>query len=143
MQIDISDTAVAEAAQHSDETVGVEGEESASTVGEAHGSEELLEVEQGAEHASLPIDNTVMPVEPIDNKVGEPSADFLGDEGNIDTTFETSGNDIPDLDDEIEWLMPATAVADDREAAYDNGDEKEIQPHIEKEEPRQQQMSLF
>ena len=142
-KIDISDTAVAEAAQHSDETVGVEGEESASTVGEAHGSEELLEVEQGAEHASLPIDNTVMPVEPIDNKVGESSADFLGDEGNIDTTFETSGNDIPDLDDEIEWLMPATAVADDREAAYDNGDEKEIRSHIEKEEPRQQQMSLF
>ncbi len=91
---------------------------------------------------SLPIDTTVEPpLEPVKSGVAIEFADELNDEGNIDNTFASSGNDIPELDDDIEWLMPSSAVTQENENVVANENNEYID--IMKEEPRQQQMSLF
>lgn len=89
------------------------------------------------------IDVTVSkPVEP-----SEPTTDLLSDEQNIDNTFEMSGNDIPALDDDIEWLMPTAhedSAADDNNISNVQDAEPEASNKTNDVPPaQQQQMSLF
>ena len=73
------------------------------------------------------------------------SLDF--DEQNIDNTFEMSGNDIPALDDDIEWLMPTAhedSAADDNNISNVQDAEPEASNKTNDVPPaQQQQMSLF
>ncbi len=108
----------------------------------------VTETNDGLQDAVLPIDNTVRPVEPAADPMIPSGNDLLNDDGSIDTAFATSGNDIPALDDDIEWLMP-TAATEPADAAGETlpdvgeaGNDAE-KADIAKEEPRQQQMSLF
>ena len=108
----------------------------------------VTEASDGLQDAILPIDNTVQPVEPAADPMIPSGNDLLNDDGSIDTAFATSGNDIPALDDDIEWLMP-TAATEPADAAGETlpdvgeaGNDAE-KADIAKEEPRQQQMSLF
>lgn len=108
----------------------------------------VTEANDGLQDAVLPIDNTVQPVEPAADPMIPSGNDLLNDDGSIDTAFATSGNDIPALDDDIEWLMP-TAATEPADAAGETlpdvgeaGNDAE-KADIAKEEPRQQQMSLF
>lgn len=108
----------------------------------------VTEANDGLQDAILPIDNTVQPVEPAADPMIQSGNDLLNDDGSIDTAFATSGNDIPALDDDIEWLMP-TAATEPADAAGETlpdvgeaGNDAE-KADIAKEEPRQQQMSLF
>ena len=108
----------------------------------------VTEANDGLQDAVLPIDNTVQPVEPAADPMIPSGNDLLNDDGSIDTAFATSGNDIPALDDDIEWLMP-TAATEPADAAEETlpdvgeaGNDAE-KADIAKEEPRQQQMSLF
>lgn len=108
----------------------------------------VAEASDGLQDAVLPIDNTVQPVEPAADPMIPSGNDLLNDDGSIDTAFATSGNDIPALDDDIEWLMP-TAATEPADAAGETlpdvgeaGNDAE-KADIAKEEPRQQQMSLF
>ena len=108
----------------------------------------VTETNDGLQDAVLPIDNTVQPVEPAADPMIPSGNDLLNDDGSIDTAFATSGNDIPALDDDIEWLMP-TAATEPADAAGETlpdvgeaGNDAE-KADIAKEEPRQQQMSLF
>lgn len=108
----------------------------------------VAEASDGLQDAVLPIDNTVRPVEPAADPMIPSGNDLLNDDGSIDTAFATSGNDIPALDDDIEWLMP-TAATEPADAAGETlpdvgeaGNDAE-KADIAKEEPRQQQMSLF
>lgn len=108
----------------------------------------VAEASDGLQDAVLPIDNTMRPVEPAADPMIPSGNDLLNDDGSIDTAFATSGNDIPALDDDIEWLMP-TAATEPADAAGETlpdvgeaGNDAE-KADIAKEEPRQQQMSLF
>ena len=108
----------------------------------------VTEANDGLQDAVLPIDNTMRPVEPAADPMIPSGNDLLNDDGSIDTAFATSGNDIPALDDDIEWLMP-TAATEPADAAGETlpdvgeaGNDAE-KADIAKEEPRQQQMSLF
>lgn len=108
----------------------------------------VTETNDGLQDAVLPIDNTVRPVEPAADPMIPSGNDLLNDDGSIDTAFATSGNDIPALDDDIEWLMPtaatepADAVGETLPDVGEAGNDAE-KADIAKEEPRQQQMSLF
>lgn len=122
--------------EDSPETAGIEDEVA------------VTEANDGLQDAVLPIDNTVQPVEPAADPMIPSGNDLLNDDGSIDTAFATSGNDIPALDDDIEWLMP-TAATEPADAAGETlpdvgeaGNDAE-KADIAKEEPRQQQMSLF
>lgn len=122
--------------EDSPETAGIEDEVA------------VTETNDGLQDAVLPIDNTVQPVEPAADPMIPSGNDLLNDDGSIDTAFATSGNDIPALDDDIEWLMP-TAATEPADAAGETlpdvgeaGNDAE-KADIAKEEPRQQQMSLF
>lgn len=108
----------------------------------------VAEASDGLQDAVLPIDNTMRPVEPAADPMIPSGNDLLNDDGSIDTAFATSGNDIPALDDDIEWLMPtaatepADAVGETLPDVVEAGNDAE-KADIAKEEPRQQQMSLF
>lgn len=140
-KIELNDAALSPAiedneTEDSPETAGIEDEVA---VTEANG---------GLQDAVLPIDNTMRPVEPAADPMIPSGNDLLNDDGSIDTAFATSGNDIPALDDDIEWLMP-TAATEPADAAGETlpdvgeaGNDAE-KADIAKEEPRQQQMSLF
>lgn len=140
-KIELNDAALSPAiedneTEDSPETAGMEDEVA---VTEANG---------GLQDAVLPIDNTMRPVEPAADPMIPSGNDLLNDDGSIDTAFATSGNDIPALDDDIEWLMP-TAATEPADAAGETlpdvgeaGNDAE-KADIAKEEPRQQQMSLF
>lgn len=93
------------------------------------------------------IDNRQSYNDVIDNPVEPPAAtDLLSDEQNIDSTFETSGNDLPVLDDDIEWLMP-TAQEDETDNDKSREDDAQATENADNdktnESPVQQQMSLF
>lgn len=140
-KIELHDTALSPAiedneTEDSPETAGMEDEVA------------VTETNDGLQDAVLPIDNTVQPVEPAADPMIPSGNDLLNDDGSIDTAFATSGNDIPALDDDIEWLMP-TAATEPADAAGETlpdvgeaGNDAE-KADIAKEEPRQQQMSLF
>lgn len=140
-KIELHDTALSPAiedneTEDSPETAGMEDEVA------------VTETNDGLQDAVLPIDNTVQPVEPAADPMIPSGNDLLNDDGSIDTAFATSGNDIPALDDDIEWLMP-TAATEPADAAGETlpdvgeaGNDVE-KADIAKEEPRQQQMSLF
>ena len=140
-KIELNDAALSPAiedneTEDSPETAGMEDEVA------------VTETNDGLQDAVLPIDNTVQPVEPAADPMIPSGNDLLNDDGSIDTAFATSGNDIPALDDDIEWLMP-TAATEPADAAGETlpdvgeaGNDAE-KADIAKEEPRQQQMSLF
>ena len=140
-KIELNDAALSPAiedneTEDSPETAGIEDEVA------------VAETNDGLQDAVLPIDNTVQPVEPAADPMIPSGNDLLNDDGSIDTAFATSGNDIPALDDDIEWLMP-TAATEPADAAGETlpdvgeaGNDAE-KADIAKEEPRQQQMSLF
>lgn len=140
-KIELNDAALSPAiedneTEDSPETAGIEDEVA------------VTEANDGLQDAVLPIDNTVQPVEPAADPMIPSGNDLLNDDGSIDTAFATSGNDIPALDDDIEWLMP-TAATEPADAAGETlpdvgeaGNDAE-KADIAKEEPRQQQMSLF
>lgn len=140
-KIELNDAALSPAiedneTEDSPETAGIEDEVA------------VTETNDGLQDAVLPIDNTVQPVEPAADPMIPSGNDLLNDDGSIDTAFATSGNDIPALDDDIEWLMP-TAATEPADAAGETlpdvgeaGNDAE-KADIAKEEPRQQQMSLF
>lgn len=140
-KIELNDAALSPAiedneTEDSPETAGMEDEVA------------VTEANDGLQDAVLPIDNTVQPVEPAADPMIPSGNDLLNDDGSIDTAFATSGNDIPALDDDIEWLMP-TAATEPADAAGETlpdvgeaGNDAE-KADIAKEEPRQQQMSLF
>lgn len=140
-KIELHDTALSPAiedneTEDSPETAGMEDEVA------------VTETNDGLQDAILPIDNTVQPVEPAADPMIPSGNELLNDDGSIDTAFATSGNDIPALDDDIEWLMP-TAATEPADAAGETlpdvgeaGNDVE-KADIAKEEPRQQQMSLF
>ena len=140
-KIELNDAALSPAiedneTEDSPETAGMEDEVA------------VAEASDGLQDAVLPIDNTMRPVEPAADPMIPSGNDLLNDDGSIDTAFATSGNDIPALDDDIEWLMP-TAATEPADAAGETlpdvgeaGNDAE-KADIAKEEPRQQQMSLF
>lgn len=140
-KIELNDAALSPAiedneTEDSPETAGIEDEVA------------VTETNDGLQDAVLPIDNTMRPVEPAADPMIPSGNDLLNDDGSIDTAFATSGNDIPALDDDIEWLMP-TAATEPADAAGETlpdvgeaGNDAE-KADIAKEEPRQQQMSLF
>lgn len=140
-KIELNDAALSPAiedneTEDSPETAGMEDEVA------------VTEANDGLQDAVLPIDNTMRPVEPAADPMIPSGNDLLNDDGSIDTAFATSGNDIPALDDDIEWLMP-TAATEPADAAGETlpdvgeaGNDAE-KADIAKEEPRQQQMSLF
>lgn len=139
-KIELHDTALSPAiedneTEDSPETAGMEDEVA------------VTETNDGLQDAVLPIDNTVQPVEPAADPMIPSGNDLLNDDGSIDTAFATSGNDIPALDDDIEWLMPTaatepTAAGETLPDVGEAGNDAE-KADIAKEEPRQQQMSLF
>lgn len=140
-KIELNDAALSPAiedneTEDSPETAGMEDEVA------------VTKTNDGLQDAVLPIDNTMRPVEPAADPMIPSGNDLLNDDGSIDTAFATSGNDIPALDDDIEWLMP-TAATEPADAAGETlpdvgeaGNDAE-KADIAKEEPRQQQMSLF
>lgn len=91
------------------------------------------------EITELPIYNSAKPIEPVEP---EPGTTLPGEE--IETAFTSTGNDMAELDDDIEWLMP-TADETPTEPLPEDGDFVMIKKEEknEKEEPKQQQMSLF
>ena len=96
--------------------------------------------QQLREITELPIDNSVKPVEPM-----EPDTDNALPNDEIDTAFAQAETGTSDLDDDIEWLMPTADETPTEQSLPEEGDFIFIhkEEKVEKEEPRQQQMSLF